>query len=280
MKKAICLLFACALCSVFALTACSSNASSSSSASSNASSSSAASTGAEVTQADIEKMIVGTWVTADRDGKPELTNDKVVFNFVSDTKAYVAAQFEVIPGNPLTWAKALEADVAISGNKVTITDHPSENSTAVSEFTVSAISPDELTANHKLTLTVDGAEPASMEGVCRYVKVDANYEKSILGTWESHSASDGEKDYRCEYKADGTYVFYEKNGDEWVVIGDTLDEYYVSGNLLCERWVNNGQENRESWEISIAGDTMTRTALRQGDDGKTFTESRELKKVA
>ena len=147
------------------------------------------------------------------------------------------------------------------------------------EFTVSAISPDELTANHKLSLTVDGAEPASVEGVCRYVKVDANYEKSILGTWEG-SAVTGDKDYRCEYKDDGTYVFYEKNGDEWVATDDTLNVYYVSGNLLCNRWVNNGKESRETWEIAIDGDTMSWTALRVGDDGKTFTDNRELKKVA
>ena len=85
---------------------------------------------------------------------------------------------------------------------------------------------------------------------------------------------------KCEYKDDGTYVFYEKNGDEWVATDDTLNVYYVSGNLLCNRWVNNGKENRETWEIAINGDTMSLTALRMGDDGKTFTDNRELKKVA
>jgi hypothetical protein len=191
----------------------------------------------------------------------------------------------VTPGDPLTWEKALEADVVISGDKVTITDHPSENSTAVSEFTVSAISPDELVANHKLSLTVDGAEPASMEDVCRYVKVDANYGQNILGTWEGRCTSEGSafddgKDHRWEYKADGTYVYYVKDDDKWVASDNEANEYFVAGNLLCTRWIEGGKENREWWEVSIDGDAMSWTALREGDDGKTFTSSFEMKRVA
>ena len=224
-------------------------------------------------------MIIGTWVLADTEGKPALTNDKAVFNFLSDTKARVSTQFELTPEGPLTWASYYDADVAISGDKVTVTDHPSENATAVSELAITAINPDEFTANHKLTLTVDGAD-RSMEGVCRYVKVDADYGKSILGTWEGISPIDDSTEFRCEYKDDGTYVYYLKDGDKWEVGNDTLNEYYVAGNLLCTRWVENGQEYRDCWEIDINGDTMSWTALRAGDDGKTFTKSLELTKVA
>lgn len=293
MKKAICLLFACALCSVFVLTACSSSAGSSSSSNTSSSSassssaassagsggsSSAASTGAAVTQADIEKMIVGTWVTADRGGRPELTEEKVVFNILSNTKARVSAQFELTPGGPLTWKDFWDADVVIDGNKVTITDHPGENATATSEMTISAISPDEFTANHEVVLTANGAEVGRMEDVARYVKVGADYGESILGTWEGQAPDNGQG-FRCEYKNDGTYVFYLKDGDNWVASADTADEYYVAGNLLCHRWVENGQENREYWDIAINGDTMNWTAQRKGGDGNTFTDTRELKKI-
>lgn len=291
MKKIVCFLLACALCGLFAVAGCSSNASSASSSSSSASSSgstnstSAASTGTEVTQADIEKMIVGTWVTADRGGQLELSNDKVVFDFVSDAKAYVSAQFELTEGAPLTWTAPLEADVAISGNKVTITDHPADNATAVSEFTVTAISSDELTVNHELTLTVDGKETGRMEDTCRYVKVDVDYGKSILGTWEGSRTSDradlvNGQVYRFEFKDDGTYCYYKKDGDNWVLSDDMADEYYVAANLLCTRWVADGQEKRSCWEIAINGDAMSWTALRMGDDGKTYTVGYELKKVA
>ena len=75
-------------------------------------------------------------------------------------------------------------------------------------------------------------------------------------------------------------VYYLKDGDEWVATNDTLNEYYVAANLLCLRWVEDGQESRDYWEIAIDGDTMSWTALREGDDGKTFTDTRELKRVA
>ena len=279
------------LCSAFALTACSSGAGSSSgsansiSANSSGYVSSAESAGGEVNQADIEKMIVGTWVAADRDGKPELTNEKIAFDFVSDTKARVSASFASAPGGTHAWSNSLEADVVISGNKIVLTDHPGEKATAVSEFTVTAISPDEFTANHEAVLTVDGKEAGRMKDVTRYVKVDANYGQNILGTWEGRCTSEGSafddgKDHRWEYKADGTYVYYVKDDDKWVASDNEANEYFVAGNLLCTRWIEGGKENREWWEVSIDGDAMSWTALREDDDGKTFTSSFEMKRVA
>ena len=44
--------------------------------------------------------------------------------------------------------------------------------------------------------------------------------------------------------------------------------------------MENGKDNRETWEIAINGDTMRWTALRKGDGGNTFTDTRELKKIA
>lgn len=230
-------------------------------------------------------MIVGTWVTADRGCEPELTNDKVVFDFISTTQARVRAQFELAEGEPLTWAEYLDADVVISGDKIGITDHPADNATAVSEFTVTAISSDELTVNHELVLTVDGEEVGRMEDTCRYVKVDAIDRESILGTWEAYLSNDGselgdEHMFRYEFKDDGTFLFYAKDGDNWVLSDDTMDEYYVAGNLLCTRWVINDEENRSNWEVTVDGDTMTFDALREGDDGEPFDKGYELRKVA
>lgn len=57
------------------------------------------------------------------------------------------------------------------------------------------------------------------------------------------------------------------------------DEYFVDGNLLCTRWMENGAENREWWEISIDGNKMNWSALREDEDGKTFTATFEMTKV-
>jgi hypothetical protein len=61
--------------------------------------------------------------------------------------------------------------------------------------------------------------------------------------------------------------------------GNTLNEYFVDGTLLCTRWIDNGQENREWWEITIDGTRMHWTALRQNPDGTTFTATFEMEKV-
>ena len=58
-----------------------------------------------------------------------------------------------------------------------------------------------------------------------------------------------------------------------------MNEYFVAGNLLCTRWMESGQENREWWGISIDGDKMNWNALREAEDGNTFTATFEMKRV-
>ena len=70
-----------------------------------------------------------------------------------------------------------------------------------------------------------------------------------------------------------------EDGDNWVPSEDELSEYFVAGNLLCTRWVEGETENREWWDISIDGDTMNWTALREDEDGKTYTATFEMNRV-
>lgn len=90
---------------------------------------------------------------------------------------------------------------------------------------------------------------------------------------------DDGQEHRWQYNADGTYIYYVKDGDNWVPSANTLNEYFVDGSLLFTRWVDNGQDNREWWEITIAGNQMNWTALRQNADGTTFTATFEMKKI-
>ena len=61
---------------------------------------------------------------------------------------------------------------------------------------------------------------------------------------------------------------------------NTLNEYFVAGKLLCMRWINAGTEYREWWEIeSVENGVMKWKALRQREDGTTFTSTFEMKKV-
>ena len=233
---------------------------------------------------NLPEKIIGKWITADMNGQPAPTNDKMVFTFVSTTKAYVSASLNTHPEVSELWATQTENDVAINGNKMTLTSHPNQHETVVDELTVTAINNSELIANRKLTVTVNGKVVISEDQLVRYEKVTADYRDAIVGTWQGHCTSAGSvfddgQEHRWQYKADGTYVFYVKDGDNWVPSANTLNEYFVDGTLLCSRWIDLGQENREWWEITINGNKMNWTALRENPDGTTFTATFEMTKV-
>ena len=234
---------------------------------------------------NLAEKIIGKWMPAELDGKPVQTDKKSVYTFVSATKAYMSVSTNSQQGEETVWNDQKELDVAISGNTMTLTNHSDEHTTMVEEFCFTAISGSEFTANHKITVTNDGATVLSNEGVIHFAKVTADYSEAVLGTWEGHCTSEGSvfddgQEHRWQYNADGTYVYYVKDGDNWVPYeGNTLNEYFVDGNLLCTRWIDQGQENREWWEITINGDKMNWTALRENPDGTTFTATFEMTKV-
>ena len=70
---------------------------------------------------------------------------------------------------------------------------------------------------------------------------------------------------------------------QWQLSDDVLHDYFVDGTLLCTRWKNAGEgqeEHREWWEIeSINDGVMKWKALRQREDGTTYTATFEMTKV-
>jgi hypothetical protein len=180
----------------------------------------------------------------------------------------------------------LKKNVSINGNTVTLTGHPDENRTIVDENNITAINDREFTTNRTITITMDGSEVVTRQFVDRFVKVTDDYKQAVLGTWEGHVTSDQSEyddylEHRWQYNADGTYVYYNKDGNNWIPNPlNTLNEYFVDGNLLCMRWINNGAEYREWWEIaSIEDNVMSWTALRKKADGTTYTASFSMVKV-
>ena len=236
----------------------------------------------------LEEKIIGKWMTVESKGKPAPTNRKSVVTFVSATKAYISKSFDSRMESGDVWMTNEEADVVIDSNKVTLTSREDEHTTRVYEYTITSINANEFSANVKLTKLVDGNVVLTREGSTRLEKVNVDYSAAILGKWEGHVTSemgsefdDGE-DHQWEYLADGTFRYYMKDGNgNWVTNPDqTLSEYFVDGTLLCTRWVIDGTENREWWEIaSIADGVMNWTALRQREDGTTYTATFQMTKV-
>ena len=236
---------------------------------------------------NLAEKIKGKWIFAERNGEPTPTNKKRVFNIVSETKAYVSASRGAEPTMAMKWLDHTEADVVINGNKMTLTMQADEHTTVEDEFIIINIDDTEFTANLKVSVTVDGTKEKVSENILCLKKLARDYSETILGTWEGHvtnsegSEYDDGKVHRWEYKADGTYVYYSLDeAGEWVSSENDLNEYFVDGTLLCTRWIDNDEEFREWWEIAyLKGDKMQWKALRQNEDGSTYTATFEMKKV-
>ena len=232
---------------------------------------------------NVAEKIIGKWMLAEKDGKAIPTNDKVFYDFVSTTKAYVSLSFQERKWAP--WNDREEALVDIVGNHVTLTQSRGAGKTVVVELDVQVLTNSTMVAKRTLTLRQDGGLVSSEENIIRREKLDVDFSAAILGTWEGQVTSEQDTygdglQHRWEYKADGTFVYYVKDGDDWVPSTNTLNEYFVAGNLLCTRWIDNEIEYREWWEIeSIENGVMKWKALRQKEDGTTFTSTFEMTKV-
>jgi hypothetical protein len=170
---------------------------------------------------------------------------------------------------------------------VTVTNHSDEHTTAVEEFTITSIDDKEITANRKITVTVDGNVTRSSEDSFRLTKTTADYTAAILGLWECQELTGietyNDANARLEFFADGTYNYWRKNtAGEWeAVTNREFQNYFVDGTLLATRWKNAGEDElREWWEIaSIANGQMQWTALRQNADGTTAQQGMRWTKV-
>ena len=131
-----------------------------------------------------------------------------------------------------SWNNQTSADVVIKGNNVTLTALENEYTKHVTVTDIYTITDKEMTLKSDWTVYVNGAavihEAYDNE---RYVRITNDYEQDIIGTWEGKVTSqddehsDGEL-HRWEYKANGTYVYYNKSGDQWVNSNDALAEYF------------------------------------------------------
>ena len=234
--------------------------------------------------------LMGRWVLSYQDDEPALTNSKIVYNFVSATEAYVSASFNANPTLGTVWADFQEASVAIRSDIITLTYHPSLNSSVIHEIAVRSITGSELTAYAAVTVITDGIVVFADEGPIRLRRVPVDYSAAVLGLWEGQmvseeSAYDDGQEHRWLYKEDGSFVFYVKNEKGvWVEKNDEFAEYFVAGDLLCTRWKNAGvgaKECREWWDITaVSEDRMVWTALRERKDGTRYTAAYSMKKVS
>ena len=238
----------------------------------------------DIPASGLAENIIGKWMVDALNGQPCPTNLKAVITFLSATKAYGSLSDFYSD----SWNSHASADVVIDANNVTLTAFENEHTKHVTVADIYSITDKDMRLKSDWKAYTDGEmvinEVYDNE---RYIRINKDFENDIIGTWEGKvtSAEDEHTDgelHRWEYKADGTYVYYNKVGDEWVNNNDVLAEYFVDGILLCTRWKQtaDSKELREWWEIeSINDGVMKWTALRMRDDGTTYTATFQMTKV-
>ena len=237
---------------------------------------------------NVAEKIIGKWMLAENDGETALTNEKTVFTFLSATKAYQSVSRVNYDETVPKWRAKEECDMTIDGNTVTLLSH-SSNIDKVFTLNIKSIDDNNMSCNFKLVIMKDGEVYNTVEDTRIYRRVTADYSADIIGMWEGHSTGeegsefdDGEN-HRWEYMTDGSFNYFHKVDGQWQISDDDYADYFVDGNLLCTRWKNAGagnEEHREWWEIeSIENGVMKWKALRQKEDGTTYTATFEMKKV-
>ena len=185
------------------------------------------------------------------------------------------------------WRDREESDVEINGNDVILFHSPKPGMNVTVDLHVESITDATLIAKRIVTIRQDGGLVKSTENIIRYEKLNVDYRNAICGMWEGRMTSEQSvygdvEDHRWEYLLDGTFNYFHKN-DLWQISDDDFSDYFVAGNLLCTRWKNAGEgneEHREWWEIeSIENGVMKWKALRQKEDGSTYTATFEMKKI-
>lgn len=228
---------------------------------------------------ELFNKVQGKWIVADLDGEACPTSFKSVVTFESATKGC----YSISEINTMTWENKTPAEVTFHENGFTGIEEDGLFRSVLTA-TVNSITDNEMRLSTEWTLT-EGSEVILHEVYDeRWVRVTDDFEQSVIGTWEAQVQNgDNPQTWRWEFKADGTYVFSLKNGDDhWQVFEDEMSEYFVDGSLLCTRWQHtaSSDEERDWWEIeSIQDGQMKWTALRLDEDLTTHTETLELNKI-
>jgi hypothetical protein len=237
---------------------------------------------------NVAEKIIGKWMLAENDGETALTNEKAVVTFLSATKAYQSVSRVDYDETKPKWRAKEECDMTIDGNTVTLLSH-SSNIDKVFTLNIKSIDDNNMSCNFKIVIMKDGEVRNTIEDTRIYRRVTADYSADIIGMWEGHSTGeegsefdDGEN-HCWEYMTDGSFNYFRKVDGQWQISDDDYADYFVDGNLLCTRWKNAGagnEEHREWWEIeSIENGVMKWKALRQKEDGTTYTATFEMKKI-
>ena len=237
----------------------------------------------------IQKIKGAKWMTEKINGEVALTNQKAVFTFISRSQATISASLTETLSGKTEWATQRDFDYVVENNVVTLTNKVDENATIVDVMIIGAIDDESIHCLYRRTVYQDGSTlpyPAVNLELRKQEKTP-KYPFAIIGTWEGRATStqteyDDGKLHRWEFSglSDFSYIYYIQDGENWVPSSNTSNEYFVDGRLLFMRWIDNGIEYREWWEImALDENTMIWGAIRMDSYGERYPASFSMTRV-
>lgn len=203
------------------------------------------------TKQEIEKFISGKWRLAEKNKDLCPSNECDILTFGKDgrsTNSYAADSYGKSGG---LWFNKMESKYSINNNVLSMYDFvggPEADARITHNIR-------KITANEMITDFVEVSEGGHVSHPNerrKYVKVNVDYADAIVGMWEGtgHTGFETEGNYyhRWEYKADGTYVYYDKVGDKFVEhAADSVCKYIVDGDWLATYWLSKTNQAKQEW---------------------------------
>ena len=230
-------------------------------------------------QKDIETKIIGKWKKMKHNGVDALTNKRTIWSFNNDGKGTQSLADYKEGDKTFIWDNKEPIQYSIQGN-ILHSISPDVEHTATIPF----INDNQMTMH--VTKIISRGVDVKESYVSECSKVTADYSQDIIGMWEGVEMTGdetyGDANHRIEYKADGTYVYYDKDGNDWKLSEDVDNEYNVDGDWLASRWRPKAGEDFEYewWDIAeIKDGTMKWSALREKGDKTRYTTTFTWKKI-
>ena len=199
----------------------------------------------------------------------------------------MSAAINSSPDVVILWMNREEVGCTIEGNIVTLVEQIGENMSGVVTLQVTSINDNELVGQISQKIFSGELQIVTIpEHSVHYKKVSVDYNSQVVGLWECVEMT-GEETYndanaRLDFKADGTYDYYQKVNDEWTLVPNReVNQYNVDGEWFATRWKStDGPMLYEWWDIVSIGDgVMVWNGLRQKTGGERFTTTYRWKKV-
>ena len=237
-------------------------------------------------QQEIETKIIGKWKIVSGLGVETPTNNRFIETYEAGGNGFESSCIVHPETKELGWINKKAFLYTISGSYVVTKD----NMEVKPEGAPESMPAPEPMENKQQIMSIDNSSMSvsrlNGEMQINLQKVTADYSQDIIGMWEGVEMTGyetyGNAEARIEYKADGTYTYYTKQGNYWVPSTNVDNEYNVDGDWLASRWRPEPGKNfnYEWWDIDYIKDgVMKWSALREKEDGTRFTTTFTWKKV-